>query len=400
MDAEPEPYMLLANKHYIRKLSIDGNLYEMAAQGFENVVNMDVDVHDNTVYLIDQGRLRMYRTTLADMDGPISSYQVVMRHNVFGTEGFAVEWVTKKLYMLNKQDRSIRVCTTQGTFCKTLIRDRITQPKAIVVHPGKGYLFFSEWSLQPYIGRMALDGSPELADPIIKLAENDLGWPNALTIDYYSERLFWGDAHLNEIGFMDFDGAGRRHIPAQRTSHVSSMAVFDDFLYWSDWNLREVIRSDKWSGKNETILKKTIQLPNELRIIHPFRQPMYTNPCGSDNGGCSHLCLIGAGGNGFTCACPEQFTLLSDGKTCEPNCTARQFACGGDDAKCIPKLWYCDGEKDCRDGSDEPGKDICGVRICPVGEFQCANHNCTRPFQLCDGKIPSLLALDILYFRK
>ncbi|PIO59304.1 Low-density lipoprotein receptor domain class A, partial [Teladorsagia circumcincta] len=148
--------------------------------------------------------------------------------------------------------------------------------------------------------------------------------------------LFWGDAHLNEIGFMDLDGGGRRHIPAQRTSHVSSMVVFDDYLYWSDWNLREVVRCDKWTGMNETVLKKTIQLPNDLR-------------------------------------------------TCEPNCTDRQFACGGDDAKCIPKLWYCDGEPDCRDGSDEPGKDICGIRICPVGEFQCSNHNCTRPFQLCDG---------------
>jgi hypothetical protein len=37
------------------------------------------------------------------------------------------------------------------------------------------------------------------------------------------------------------------------------------------------------------------------------------------------------------------------------------------------------------DGADEPGVEICGPRICPVGEFQCANHNCTRPFQLCDG---------------
>ena len=141
------------------------------------------------------------------------------------------------------------------------------------------------------------------------------------------------------------------------------MAIFDDFLYWSDWNLKEVIRCDKWSGKNETILKKTIQLPNELRVIHPLRQPLYPNPCGNNNGGCSHLCLIAGGGNGFSCACPEQFALQSDGKTCEPNCTARQFACGGTDAKCIPKLWYCDGEKDCRDGSDEPGTDICGLSI-------------------------------------
>lgn len=384
-EKEPEPYMLLANKHYIRKLSTDGNIYEMAAQGFDNVVSLDVDLTDNKAYVIDQGKLRLLRVSLDEMDSPLTSYETVLRHNVYGTEGLAIDWVGRKIYLLNRQERSIRVCELDGRYCKTLVRDRIQQPKAVVVHPGKGYLFFTEWSLQPYIGRIALDGSPELQDPIVKLAEKDLGWPNALTIDYFSDRLFWGDAHLNEIGFMDFDGNGRRHIPAQRTSHVSSMVVFDDFLFWSDWNLREILRCDKWSGKNETILKKTVQLPNDLRIIHPMRQPAYPNPCGDSNGGCSHLCLIGAGGNGYSCACPDQFILLSDSKTCEPNCTDRQFACGGDDAKCIPKLWYCDGEPDCRDGSDEPGQDICGVRICPVGEFQCANHNCTRPFQICDG---------------
>lgn len=33
-----------------------------------------------------------------------------------------------------------------------------------------------------------MDGSPELADPVVKLAENDLGWPNALTIDFFSDK--------------------------------------------------------------------------------------------------------------------------------------------------------------------------------------------------------------------
>lgn len=51
--------------------------------------------------------------------------------------------------------------------------------------------------------------------------------------------------------------------------------------------------------------------------------------------------------------------MLSDNKTCQPNCTDRQFACGGDDEKCIPKLWMCDGEKDCRDGTDEPTDGVC-----------------------------------------
>jgi sugar lactone lactonase YvrE len=174
--------------------------------------------------------------------------------------------------MLNRQDRSLRVCELDGRSCKTLIRDRITQPKAIVVHPQKGYLYFTEWSLQPYIGRVALDGTPSNGtDPIVKLAENDLGWPNALAIDFYSDRLFWGDAHLNEIGWMDLDGKAQHRLGAKRTSHVSSLAVFDDFLYWSDWNLRQVIAAHKWTGKNETVLETTVQLPNDLRLVHPLR---------------------------------------------------------------------------------------------------------------------------------
>jgi hypothetical protein len=50
-----------------------------------------------------------------------------------------------------------------------------------------------------------LDGQPSNGtDPITKLAENDLGWPNALAIDFYSDRLFWGDAHLNEVCYIDY----------------------------------------------------------------------------------------------------------------------------------------------------------------------------------------------------
>lgn len=165
---------------------------------------------------------------------------------------------------------------------------------------------------------------------------------------------------MNEIGYMDLDGGHRHHIPAKRTSHVASLGIFEDYLYWSDWNLRQVIRAHKWNGKNESVLVTTLQLPNDLRIVHPLKQPSYPNPCGTNNGGCSHLCLIAPGSERGTCSCPDQFILLEDGKSCEANCTARQFSCGGSDGKCISKLWYCDEEKDCADGADEPGADICG----------------------------------------
>uniref|UniRef100_A0A914GSI0 Low-density lipoprotein receptor-related protein n=1 Tax=Globodera rostochiensis TaxID=31243 RepID=A0A914GSI0_GLORO len=387
-ESQQQPYLLLANKHYIRKLSTDGSTYELVAQGFENVVSMDVDPVDAQVYLLDAGKLRVYRKSLHRLSEAPSSYEQIIRHNVFGIEGIAVDWVARKFYSLNRQDRSLRVCELDGRHCRTLIRDRIAQPKAIVVHPRLGYLYISEWSLQPYIGKISLDGTPPYGshDPIIKIAEKDLGWPNALAIDFYSDRLFWGDAHLNELCWMDLTGPHRRHkIPVKRASHISSIAVFENFVFWSDWNLRQVVRAHKWTGKNETVLVTTLQLPNDLRIVQPV-QPKWANPCGTNNGGCSHLCLIGAGGQNHSCVCPDQFYLLPNNHDCEANCTARQFACSGPDSKCISRLWYCDGEKDCAGGDDEPGRDVCGDRICPVGEFQCSNHNCTRPFQLCDGQ--------------
>lgn len=50
--------------------------------------------------------------------------------------------------------------------------------------------------------------------------------------------------------------------------------------------------------------------------------------------------------------------------------------------RCIPIWWKCDGQRDCRDGSDEPP--TCPHRYCPVGQFQCNDGNCTSPHFLCN----------------
>lgn len=55
---------------------------------------------------------------------------------------------------------------------------------------------------------MGMDGSNMTR---ILTYENNLAWPNALTVDYFSERLFWADAHLDYIGSCDFEGR-HRHV--------------------------------------------------------------------------------------------------------------------------------------------------------------------------------------------
>lgn len=55
----------------------------------------------------------------------------------------------------------------------------------------------------------------------------------------------------------------------------------------------------------------------------PAISPVPNHPCKTNNAGCSNLCLLSPGG-GHKCACPTNFYLGSDGKTCVSNCTASQ----------------------------------------------------------------------------
>ena len=159
-----------------------------------------------------------------------------------------------------------------------------------------------------------------------------MAWPNALTIDYFTDKIWWADAHLDYIAYSDFNGDHIKYVlKANKAPHVFALSVFDDNLYWSDWNLKAIVKANKFSGADMTILRNTTHRPYDIQIYHPLRQMDYDNPCQYNNGGCSHLCLIGPNnfkGVKMTCACPDNFVLAPDRRTCIANCTKNQHRCG------------------------------------------------------------------------
>ena len=91
-----------------------------------------------------------------------------------------------------------------GSYRLPLISSDLVKPRAIVLYPSKGLMFWSDWGNIPKIERAYMDGSARKA-----LISNKTGliyWPNGLTIDYQTDLLYWIDGKLNVVGRMGLNG--------------------------------------------------------------------------------------------------------------------------------------------------------------------------------------------------
>ena len=327
-----QPWLLFSNRYYLRNISADGQVYSLVKMELKNVVALDFDYGEQRLYFADVGNKTISRMFLNG-----TGEQVVVRHEAHGLEGLAVDWIGRKLYWLDRTSKRLDVVELDGKSRKTLLAGRMSDPRAIAVHPGIGSLFFTDWGHHAYIARMGMDGANFRR---IILYEQKLVWPNALTIDYFSDKLYFADAHLDYIEYCDFEGHNRHQVlHGASVPHVFALSVFDDQLYWTDWNIKALLSAHKLTGEGMQVLRNTSHRPYDVHVYHPLKQLPYPNPCAQPtNGGCSHLCLLNEN-HTRTCACPNNFIMLADGVTCEANCTAGQHRCGVPDDRCIPIYW-------------------------------------------------------------
>lgn len=370
--------LIFSNRYYLREVSLNG-VETMIASNLSNAVALDYDWETKCYYWSD---VTAQMSKIKRLCAHTNITEDIHHHTLKNPDGLAVDWIGKNLYWCDKGFRAIEVSQLHGRYRRILIKSGLQEPRAIAIDPFERYIFWTDWGENPHIGKAGMDGTHHQI-----IVQNNLGWPNALSINFETKELYWGDARDDFIAVCDYTGNRRKVIlnreinPMAKLHHIFAIAVWEDRVYWSDWETKSIESCHKDHGNDCTTLLHTIHRPMDIRVYHPYRQQPTANPCADSV--CERLCLLSPDPPFYQCACPENFYLRDDKRTCVANCTASQWLCDSQEA-CIPYYYRCNNHKDCEDGSDEPAS--CSPNICTFGLYQCSNQKCIEPKKICNGK--------------
>lgn len=117
----------------------------------------------------------------------------------------------------------------------------LESPRAIAIDYEFGYLFFSDWGTLPRIERSDMDGEKRS-----RIVTSNLGWPNGLSVDKLMKNLYWTDAKVKRMTFINsiiltfyynsFSCTKSKHATLKETSERRSLSsetrnILTEFSY-------------------------------------------------------------------------------------------------------------------------------------------------------------------------
>lgn len=318
---EVEPSLIFTRRHDIRMMNLTNNQMRLIQNFTKSSIALDYVFKTGEFFWSDGKDKKIYRSIISNV---INDAIPVVESNITVADGLAVDWIYNHIYWTDVDLSSINVANFDGSMQKTLITDNLHKPRAIVVNPGEGWMFYSDWGSTPLIEKAGLDGTLRTV-----IVSQDVHWPNGLALDLLKRRLYWIDAKIETIFSCNYDGGARRTEmkPSELIAHPFSIAVFEETLYWTDWITRTICKLDLLDGSNATAITEegSLESPMTVHVYHPLKQPHSVNHCLERRPKCSHFCLPTPQAdlpvqtrpnNPTTCACPDGLLLADDGTRC------------------------------------------------------------------------------------
>ncbi|XP_047359021.1 low-density lipoprotein receptor-related protein 6 [Vespa velutina] len=307
----PDAFLLFAKKENIGRVSIENanNDNIIPVTGVKDASSLDFDLKDNRIYWTD---VKVKAITRAFING--SDVERVVDLGLEIPESLAIDWIAHNLYWSDTGTHRIEMVRFKGCSRRVLIWQDIIEPACLALDPERGHMYWAEWGNSGSIERARLDGSNRQ----VILAY--IGRANGLTIDHAARKLYWADLFTPAIDSYDLQARKRKPIITKDIVYPFSITQYQDYIYWTDWNIGDIERANKTTGANRTKIHNKLESVTDLLVFHASRQSGW-NPCAVNNGDCSHLCIALPGEDGgpstsYKCSCPTHYNLAVDNRTC------------------------------------------------------------------------------------
>ncbi|XP_048744811.2 low-density lipoprotein receptor-related protein 4-like isoform X2 [Ostrea edulis] len=166
-------------------------------------------------------------------------------------DGLALDHINRLLFYTDTGLDRIQVVSIDNyQICKTVVKDKLDEPRAIAIHPLKGKIFWSDWGNEPKIESANMDGTERR----LFLSMSGIAWPNGLIIDYEDNVLYWVDAKQNTIESISIDGTDRRIVVHETDVHYFGITLVGNQLILSDWksnSLKTINKSTRNGGSTQ-----------------------------------------------------------------------------------------------------------------------------------------------------
>lgn len=305
-------------------------------------------------------------------EGGLRKASLLVHRDIGKVSSMAMDQLANNLYWTDSERQSVEMIslnTHQRTIVHMFHKDFF--PYALVVSPKSGKLFVAVNKDPVKVFQMALNGAGvtnylrkwrmrrrDRADVALTIDENN----SVIYVALGRRIIAW-----NYVQNKELDYRSNLSLTANQLIIVPDGRRFfwtgsgDGHIYW-DTKSAQVDKSillDLARDKYDTV-------PSTIPIVAlPQTRFHSTHPCMSTgHGGCSDICVNL--GSTHTCLCGIGRTFKSkENRTCIPQIDC-EFRCG--DGSCITLSRFCNGKKDCADGSDE---ELCHAGSISANHIQC-----------------------------